>query len=268
MSGKNKLIRNEINLIFAPKQDAISTISISSPKGEVQSSFNSYGDNFLGGVNIAVGDVDQDGQDDIVTGAGFGGGPHVRIFDQAGNLKGQFFAYNENFRGGVNVAVGDVNGNGQDEIIAGAGFGGGPQVRIFQAKGQVEGQFFAYDKNFRGGVNVAVGRLGLGGNGHKEYIITAPGKSGGPHVRIFDNRSQVISQFFAYDKNFRGGVNVALADIDRDGIDEVITGAGSGGAPHVRVFEKDGVLINSFYAAEKDFIGGINVEAIKTRVDI
>ncbi|MFA6495484.1 MAG: hypothetical protein WCV50_00005, partial [Patescibacteria group bacterium] len=64
-------------------------------------------------------------------------------------------AYAESFRGGVNVAAGDVNGDGTDEIIAGAGYTGGPHVRIFGESGNLLSQFFAYAESFRGGVNVA-----------------------------------------------------------------------------------------------------------------
>ncbi|MFA5135603.1 MAG: S8 family peptidase, partial [Patescibacteria group bacterium] len=66
----------------------------------------------------------------IIAGAGYTGGPHVRIFDAGGNRSVQFFAYAESFRGGVNVAAGDVDGDGIEEIIAGAGTGGGPHIRI------------------------------------------------------------------------------------------------------------------------------------------
>ncbi|HOZ56400.1 MAG TPA: transporter, partial [bacterium] len=162
-----------------------------------------------------------------------------------------------------NVAAGDVDGDGQDEIITGVSSGGGPQVKIFSGLGALKSQFFAYDKNFRGGVNVAVADVDGGARNKKAEIITAPGQGGGPHIIIFNNYAQKVGQFFAYDKNFRGGVNVYGGDVDNDGLEEIITGAGPGGAPHVRIFKKDGTLIHSFYSLNKDFSGGVKVGVIK-----
>lgn len=69
--------------------------------------------------------------------------------------------------------------------------------------------------------------------------------------------------FFAFNSNFRGGVNLAKADVDNDGLDEIIAAAGHGGAPHVRVFKANGRIIGSFYAYEESFSGGVNVGSIK-----
>jgi len=110
------------------------------------------------GVQVAAGDIDGDGLTEIITGTRLGGGPQVRVFDWFGHLKLQFLAYHPLFRGGVNVAAGDLNGDGSDEIITGAGPGGGPHVRIFNAQAQVIMQFFAYHQDFRGGVYVASGK--------------------------------------------------------------------------------------------------------------
>ena len=57
----------------------------------------------------------------IATGPGAGGGPHVRTFDAAGGPTSGFFAYDPAFTGGVSVAMGDVEGNGDDIGVAGAG---------------------------------------------------------------------------------------------------------------------------------------------------
>ena len=107
-----------------------------------------------------IGDVNRDGVADLVTGAGPGGGPHVRIFDGlSGRPIGEFFAYSTDFRGGVNVTSGQVTGfTRTDVIVTGAGPGGGPHVKFFSAPSLAEfASFFAFDPTFRGGVFVGGG---------------------------------------------------------------------------------------------------------------
>ena len=58
----------------------------------------------------------------IVTGAGPGGGPHVKLWHADGSFADvEFQAYAEAFRGGVDVAMGDINADGVDEIITSPG---------------------------------------------------------------------------------------------------------------------------------------------------
>ncbi|RMD59483.1 hypothetical protein D6821_01095, partial [Candidatus Parcubacteria bacterium] len=188
----------------------------------------------------------------------------VKRFTYKGNEKKDLLqAYADNFRGGVNVAAGDIDGDGQDEIITGAGPGGGPHIRIFNNHAQAEGQFFSFFPAFRGGVNVAVGDIQGGRHNTKKEIIVAPVSNMPPQIRIFDNHGKTLSQFYAYSRRFNGGVNISIADVDYDGKGEIITGAGPGGGPHVRTFEYNGRLIGSFYAYEKEFSGGVNIATIK-----
>jgi Hypothetical glycosyl hydrolase family 15 len=189
-------------------------------QGKQVLSFRPY-DAFKGNFGITAADVNGDGVEEIITGAGNGGGPQVRIFNLAGKVKGGFMAYDKNFRGGVNMAAGDLDGDGIAEIVTGAGISGGPHVRIFDISGRVKNQFMAYDKNFRGGVNIAVGDVD--GDGVKE-IITAPGKGGGPQVKIFNISGKEKGDFMAYDKNYHDGIFVAAYDINNDGIVEILTG--------------------------------------------
>ena len=134
----------------------------------VTDAFLAYGEKFKGGVNVAVGDLDNDGSPDIVTGAGAGGGPHVRVFGLDQRVKSQFFAYNQKFTGGVFVAMGDVDGDGLQEVVTGPGFGGGPHVRVWNRFAEVKSQFFAFDSKKNGGARVSVGDLD--GDGRVEIL--------------------------------------------------------------------------------------------------
>ena len=81
-------------------------------------------------------------------------------------------------------------------------------------------------------------------------------------MRVFSKHGNLVNPgFFAFDENFRGGVNVAVGDTDGDGIDEVITGPGTGGQPEVRVYRNDGTLLSSFYAFDVSGNTGVEVSA-------
>jgi hypothetical protein len=215
----------------------------------IKMQFNAYDVAFRGGVSVAVGYINNDTIPDIITGAGAGGGPHVRVFDgtTGAELFG-FMAYEITFTGGVYVASGDVDGDGFDDIITGTGQGGGPFVKVFSgADRSLIRSFFAYNPAFRGGVTIAVGDTD---NDGRADIATGAGPTGGPHAKVFDgaSNSETMS-LFPYDINFRGGVFVALGDVNGDGRDDLITGPGMGGGPHVRVFNgTTGQSIASFLA--------------------
>lgn len=231
--------------------------------------FFAYDPSFRRGVNTAFGDVTGNGEPEIITGTGPGSAPHLRIFDLKGRLLHQFYAYPADFRIGLSVAAADLNGNGIDEIIVAPQEMGGPHIRIFSynraaEKFELFKDFFAYPQHFRMGVNLAA--ADLNNNGLAE-IIVAPRNAGGPHIRIFElnprtKKFDLKNQFFAYAFGFRGGVSLATGDVDNDGIKEIITGAGPGGGPHVRIFDHRGNFKYQFFAANTNFRGGVDVAAM------
>lgn len=202
---------------------------------------------FAGGVRTAVADVDGDGAFDVITAPGPGTGPLIRIFSGAvpGQLFDQFFAYNPGFFGGVYVAATDFNGDGFSEIVTGAGQGGGPHVRVFGSGGFFND--FVFAPGFSGGVRVATGDVS--GDTVPDLIVAA-GPGGGPHVRVLNGTNGLqlaanIGSFFAYDAAFRGGVYVASANLGGTNVQaEVVTGAGEGGGPHVRIIDPTGAFPN------------------------
>ncbi|MDB5308153.1 MAG: hlyA 3 [Gemmataceae bacterium] len=233
--------------------------------GTVQTQFLAFDSTFYGGVRVAVGDVTGDGHPDLVVAADRGGGPQVKVYDgQTGAVVASFFAYDPSFQGGVYVAIGDVTGNGKNEIITGPGLGGGPQVNVFDGStGNRLTSFLAYAPSFRGGVRVAAGALDTSGTAD---IVTAPGSGGGPDVRTFRlppglGTPTQVGGFFAYDPSFTGGVFVAVGDVTGGGAGEIVTGPGAGGGPRVGVFTPGGTPVASFFAYAPSFLGGVRVAA-------
>jgi fibronectin-binding autotransporter adhesin len=225
-------------------------------------SFSAFSRGFLGGVFVAAGDVNGDGYADVVVGADKGAGPHVKVFDvHGGQLLFNFFAYAPQFTGGVRVAVGDVDGDRKADIVTGAGPGGSPHVKVFSGSdGSLLQSFFAYSPAFTGGVFVASGDLD--GDGAAD-IVTGADAGAGPHVKAFlgIDPSKVLKSFFAYAPGFTGGVRVAVGDENGDQIADIVTGAGPGGGPHVKVFDGTaaGGILASFFAYSAGFTGGVYV---------
>lgn len=162
--------------------------------------------------------------------------PEVRVYDASGSLVRKIMAFEPSFRGGVRVALGDVDGDGVDEIIAAAGPGGQPRIRIFNDGGTLQTEFLAYGSGFRGGVSVAA--YDLTGDGRSE-IITGPGTGGGPDVRVFAADGTRVASFLAYDQRFRGGVNVTAGAFGPHGEPRIITATAYGGN-HVRGYTMSG----------------------------
>lgn len=104
--------------------------------------------------------------------------------------------------------------------------------------------------------------LDLGGDGTSELLVgSPPGFVGMVYLVRLDG--SIINSWLAYDKNFRGGVHVASADLDGDGLPEIITAPAGSGGPHVRIFDGFGnpKISPGFFAADKSYRGGARVGA-------
>ncbi|QGJ68784.1 Hypothetical protein PBC10988_4460 [Planctomycetales bacterium 10988] len=265
-------------LVTGTDAGAPSIVRVLDASGSELRNFAPYTEAFTGGVRVATGDINGDGVLDIVTAAGPGGGPHIQVFDSStGELitggVNNFYAYDPAFTGGVFVAVGDVNDDGYDDIVTSPDAGGGPHVKVFDGQtGAVITEFFAYDPGFTGGVRVAMGDVN---NDDMAEVITAPGAGHEPYVRVFDGNNSTgipivgpTTNFLAYDASIMVGLYVASGDVDGDGFDDIITAPGAGGGPHIRVFDSvEANLIQDFYAYDTSFTGGVRVASADLNSD-
>jgi len=246
---------DEIVVGSAPGQDP--QIQILNTKGKVLKKFLAYNKSFRGGVNIAVADINNDGNAEIITAPASAGTPEIKFFDENGKLLKQFMAFDKKSKMGLNLALGYLNDPSQLELVVGSGAGSEPLVKIFSAAGNLITSFYPYEKKFRGGVKVAVANLdGRKDHGQSEIII-APGAGRDPLVKIYNGDLGLKKQFLAYNKNWQGGLNISAGDVNNDGISEIILGANPGAAPHVRIFDGEANLVESFYAWPESFKGGV-----------
>lgn len=231
---------------------------------EVRKSFFSYTAAAEGGRTTSIVDLDRNGSKEVVIASG----TRILIKTTAGKTLTAFYPYGKGYKGDLTFAIGDVNGDKRKEIIIGTGKGQAPLVRIFTKDGkQVYKEFSAYSSNLRHGVRIAAGDLDRDG---KDEIVTGTGSGAAPHVRVFTGTTgkPLTKGFFAYDSKLRAGVNVAVGDVDGDGKQEIVTGPGKGGGPHVRIFDMNGKAKgNGFFPYDKTNRSGILVNVADTNND-
>jgi uncharacterized membrane protein len=212
--------------------------------------------------------------------------PLVKVFAADGTLLEQFLAYSRTFRGGVRVAVGDVNSDGVADVVTAPGRGHASQIKVFDGRTLIDGtrgnaaelvqfQIQAYAANVKDGFFVAVGDvLGDGLND----IIVSP-ERGKTEVRVFENRlndaanptpgdpfSNTLSRkFVPFGSSFCGGATVAAGDMDlARGKQEVIVGSGSGMRTQIKAYNMvpaTPVHVRTYLPFANSFRGGVFVAA-------
>ncbi|MFA5030927.1 MAG: VCBS repeat domain-containing M23 family metallopeptidase [Patescibacteria group bacterium] len=234
-------------------------VKVFTQTGKRLSQFYAFEESVRGGVDVAVADVDGDGIHDIIAAAGENSSPRIRVFDKLGNMKLEFLAFEEWFRGGVRVAAADLNGDGKAEILTAPAKNYAPWLKIYSPEGKHQSEFLTYGIGFKGGFDVsATSKTDTAA----AVIATSPALHGGPDIRVFNNLGTLTRHFFAYGEGYRGGVRIDLANVDvTSDAPEIVTAPQTSGGPDFRVYSLKGNLLQSLTEFEKWWRGGYDVAA-------
>jgi len=233
--------------------------------GEVYNYF-AYEATFRDGLYVTAADVNGDGYADIITGTAPGGGPRVTVFSgKSGLIIQDYFAYDSDFRGGVRVGAGDVNGDGVAEVITAPGIGLSSNVITWGGSPfQQQSSFTAFDPSYTGGVYLAGSTTNA--SGRSDIVIgTGINYPGAPIVRVYDGvtlaQKSEVEAFPSGNSpdQYTAEVRVASFDVNGDGVPDLVVTNGPGSPSRIRFIDgvnrrQIGAEINPF---ESTFLGGV-----------
>lgn len=196
--------------------------------------------NFYGEWRTATGDINADGVVDYIYGAGPGGEDTVMVISGATNsviwqVAGMFplvaGATGPAARPGVFVATADVNCDGFADVIVGSAGPRQTRVKIYEGRrGQMMRAFSPFGTSSTVGVRVAGGDVD--GDGYGDVVV-GRGVGGSPLVEVYSGKLLIAGNTPTQAQQARlasfavvggNGVYVAAADMNRDGLSEVVVG--------------------------------------------
>lgn len=303
LAGESNTVNNTATDIdqFAPKVIAVtddigrassSLVRIVNPEtGAVIGSFAAFEPGFKGGVQAVLADVDGNGDMEVVAASGRGRVGEIRVFTTTGTELTQYrtLPFGPGWKGGVNVAAGDIDGNGRADIVAAMASGSG-EVRVFRSVDAADPivdvpshTIRPFAANFGGGATVAVADMGTFANGSvinagkqdgKAEIIIGNGASIAPIVRVYELSSTtpaVVDTIRPFTSADKGGVAVAAARVNLDSIPDIIVSQGRSNRPVTEVYDgRVGAAANARLTSYQAFaaLGGSVASALTAAIDL
>ncbi|NBW97448.1 MAG: hypothetical protein EBR28_12155, partial [Planctomycetia bacterium] len=235
---------------------------VNAANGAVVAQATAFEENFPGGVRVAMGDVDGDGTAEVVAASGPGRPCEIRVFRQ--QITGGSTAlvelpayrtqpFGPRYTGGVDVAVGDVDGDGREDLVAAMSRGAGT-VAVFRSVNAADPvpdapyrAFTPFGPTFDGGATVAVADVGTFVAGRlvsatavddRVEIVVGSGAGMRSMVLVYDVSAspRVVTTILPFPVPQQGGVSVAAARYNADAIDDIFVSAGRGGGSAMRVY--------------------------------
>lgn len=254
-------VRNRNDQPYNPYYDLKKATRISTPARAaiLPNEAIPYGEKSIA-LNVALGDLDGDSSIETVVGSGRKESPRIMIYNSGMGRMTNFPVYNTNYKEGIDVAVGNVDGDSQKEIIGSARVAEGSRIWVYDYSGGVVTEIaeFATNLGATSGSRVTAGDID--GNGVDEIIIGS-GISQGMQIDVFNLSGAKIKSFSAgYEPGYKGGLDIAAGDVVGNSQDEVVVSRLGSGSPLVKVFNGGtNQLLYNFYAHGGSHQSGVRV---------
>lgn len=132
----------------------------------------------------------------------------VILYDMNGGIVFSFWPNNSAYPA-IKIAVGDIDGNKENEIILINSLG----INVFSR----QGSFLFFIQKANNGANVSIGDVD---GDYQDEIIFHP--EGDSKIYIYGKNGKFEKDFFLFSKNFRGVVAITTANLNRDNRDEIV----------------------------------------------
>jgi hypothetical protein len=202
----------------------------------VRNGFFAFEDTYKGGDQIAHVDMNRNGKRDVIIVSK----NKITIWRDDGQLYAKFYPYTASYQGNLVLAFGDVNGDGLFEMIVAPSAGYPLPLQVYAPSGTLlSTNWFPFGPKYTSGYSLGI----LSGNSESAgKLVLGTGTGVATKIQVYDRDFALFREWFAYEKYFKGGVHVAVGDIDGDGEEEIVAGAGVGKKPLIKVFDATGKL--------------------------
>lgn len=221
-----------LEFVTVPTEGAVSQLKLFDDTGTLLDVAYPFGNGFRGGLTVTVGDIDGDGLQECIVAPASEQRPIVYVYayiaaEQELRVLDLFEVYDRSYTSGVNMATGDLDGNGADELIV------GPR----ESNKHVVAYQYTSDTNQltpwiseglpvalrEGGVTIVAGDFDF--TGDDEFVLSSFSNSSQFVVYEYaaaENDFRSVATATAFDARYTGGVDLLTGNIDEQLQDELL----------------------------------------------